>query len=99
MLMSLSFFGEVHATGVTLKEEDQKKGEYKTKFLSSSKYSMNKATYLYLEDGDRRDSQYQLEAFLTFWLSYFILPSPLDDGLHGYVFSLATQITRGNNYP
>lgn len=64
MLMSVPFFGEAHATGITLKEKDQNKLEYLTKSLSSSKYPANKATYLswmkYFDEDDRKDSQFQL---------------------------------------
>lgn len=70
MLMSLPLFGEIHATRVTLKEEDWKKVEFLTKSLSCSKYSTNKATYLswvkYIDEGDGRNSQFQLEAFMTY---------------------------------
>lgn len=86
MLMSLRLFGEAHTIGIILKEEDQKKVEYLTKSLSSSKYSTNKATYLswvkYFDYGEGRDSKFQLEAFLAYWLSYFVFRSPPEGGLH-----------------
>lgn len=37
-----------HATRVTLKREDQKKVEFLSKSISSSKHSTNKATYMSL---------------------------------------------------
>lgn len=47
-LTSLPSLGEDHATGITLKEEDQKKVDYVTKSLSSSKYATKNANLLLL---------------------------------------------------
>lgn len=45
-LMSLSLFGEAHATRVTLSWDDQKKVEFLSKSLLCFKYSTSKFTYL-----------------------------------------------------
>lgn len=69
MLILLPLFGEAHAIGVALSEEDQKKVELLNKSLSSSKYLSNKTTYLswvkYFDEGVGRNSQFQIEAFLA----------------------------------
>lgn len=67
MLTSLSLFGEAHFTGVNVKGEDQKKVDYLTKSLSSSKYLTNKAPYLswakYFDEGDKKTAHFSLRLF------------------------------------
>lgn len=46
MLTAVLLFVKAYDIRVSLNEEDQKKVEFLNKFLSSSKYSTNKATYL-----------------------------------------------------
>lgn len=92
MLTSLSLFGKAHATGLFLDREDHKQVDFLTKFMSKSKYSNNKSTYLscakyFDEGGEGNNSPFQVEAFLAYWLPYFFLSSP-EDGLHNYVFPM-----------
>lgn len=96
MLISLPLFGETHATGKPLSEDNQKRVEFLSKSLSSSKYLTNKATYLswvkFFEEDGGRNSQFRIEALLVYWLSLFVFPSPLEDGLQNYVFPLAVLL-------
>lgn len=71
-----------------------------SKSVSSSKYSASKATYLswikFLDEGEGRNRQLQVDALLAYWLSYFVFPGLLKDGLHSYVIPLAVLFTKGN---
>lgn len=73
ILMSLSLFCEAHATWVTLSWDDQKKVEFLSKSLPSSKYSTNKVIYpswlKYFDEGKGGNSQFQLEASFNSRLS------------------------------
>lgn len=55
--------------------------------------SSGKSTYAsWLHDFDQgkgSQSDHVLEAFLAYWLSWYFLPSGMDDGLHQFVFPLA----------
>lgn len=44
---------------------------------------------IYFVDGARKNSPFQFEAFLAYWLSYFVFPGPPEDGLHASVFPMA----------
>lgn len=77
ILMSLPFFGQAHATGATLKEEDQKKVEYLTKFLSSSKYSTNNATQI-LQRWRRKGQQVLIRGFPSLLALAFHLSVPAE---------------------
>lgn len=50
----------------------------------------------FFNEDEERNSQFQVEAFLAYWLSYFAFLSPLEDGLHSYAFSLAVLLAKGN---
>lgn len=95
-------FGAQHSTKVTLSGGDQKKVEFLSKSLSMSKYLTNKETYLlwekYFKEGKGRNSQFKIEAILAYWLSYFVFPSQLEDGLHSYVFPLVVLLPRGTDW-
>lgn len=53
----------------------------------------------YFVDGPDSKSAYQLEAFLAYWLNYFIFPSPPEDGVHPSVFSMAVLLAQGKRLP
>lgn len=40
-----------------------------------------------------------MEGLLTYWLSWFVLPRSLEDGLNSYVFPLAILLAKGENLP
>lgn len=37
----------------------------------------------------------QLDAFLAYWLNYFVFPSPSEDGMHVSVFLVAVRLAQG----
>lgn len=72
-------------------------------FLRKAKYgATNKATYVVLWasyfDGVGKNSPFQLEAFLAYWLSYFVFPGPPEDGLHNFVFPWRCCSPRGKGW-
>lgn len=68
------------------------------KSLSDSKYVTNKATYIswakFFEEGKGRNSKYQVEVLLAYWLFYYVFPSSLEDGLHNYFFLLVVLLVK-----
>lgn len=46
----------------------------------------------YFTEGARTDIPYQADAFLTYWLSYLVFPSPSEDGLNSFVFPMALAL-------
>lgn len=84
---------------MTLDGEDQKRLDSLNKSLSNSKYTTNKASYLLwlkcFEEGEEGNKYYQVKALLAYWLSYFVFPSSLEDGLHSYVFPPAVLLAKG----
>lgn len=83
MLTLLPNFGDTQVAHFKLTEKENKeRHEALTSFLPKTKYSAaKKATFLtwatYFVEGPGNKSAYQLEAFLAYWLNYFIFPSPL----------------------
>lgn len=88
-LTGLLMFGNVHVVDF-LDEEGKARVEELQALMSRSKYATNKMTYLswvkYFYEGARRNSPYLLDALLAYWLSYFIFPSPPEDGVNNFVF-------------
>lgn len=66
--------------------------------LSASK-SSEKATYAswsqYFDTEKRKDCGLDIEALLAYWISWFLLPSELEDGLKNSVFPLAILLGKG----
>lgn len=52
----------------------------------------------YLDEGEGSWSDYMVEAFLTYWLSWYILPSQLEDGLNQYMFLPIHQVVKGSEF-
>lgn len=46
--------------------------------------------------GEGNNSLFQVEAFLAYWLSYFVFLSSPKDGINSYVFPLVVLLTKGN---
>lgn len=40
------------------------------------------------------NNEVQLAAFFAYWLSFFVFPSPLDDGLNPFLFPLAVLLAQ-----
>lgn len=49
----------------------------------------------YFEKGEGSKLDCIMEAFLAYWLSWYVLPSILKDELHPFVFLLSIQIAKG----
>lgn len=85
-------------------KENRERHEALTTFLQKTKYgAAKKSTFLtwvtYFVDGPGSKSAYQLEAFLAYWLNYFVFPSPPEDGLHPSVFPMAVLLAQGKRLP
>lgn len=92
MLTSLSMYSKPHMASLYSDGENKKRTDALQASLSKSKYSTNKITCLswakYFDEGEWMNNPYQVNAFLASWLSYFVLLSLLEDGLHNFVFPL-----------
>lgn len=68
--------------------------------LSESKHK-NKSTYTtwvtYFTHGTGARSEIVLEAMLTYWLSWYVLPNGPEDGINLYVFSVAIRRPKERN--
>lgn len=97
-LMSLPLFGDAQVTHFKFMDKDSKvRHDALTQFLQKTKYrASKKSTYLtwasYFVDGAGRDNPFQPQAFLAYWLSYFVFPGPPEDGVHSSVFSMAVML-------
>lgn len=62
--------------------------------------SINKTTYLswfkFFDEGEGRNSQFQVEALLAYSLLYCVFPSSPEDGLHNYVFPSHVLLAKGS---
>lgn len=52
----------------------------------------------YFVDGAGSDSRFQLEAFLAYWLSYFVFSGPPEDGVHSSMFPMAVMLAQGRKF-
>lgn len=97
-LTLLPLFGNAQVAHFKLTDKDSKaRHDALTQFLQKTNYGASKkSTYLnwasYFVDGTRRDSPFQLEAFLAYWLSYFVFSVPPEDGVHSSVFSMTVML-------
>lgn len=84
---------------VALDEEGKRKLEDLNKASSKSKTS-NESIYssraIYFTYSARAESDIELEARLSYWLSWYMLPSGHEDGLNAYVYPFAIRLARGN---
>lgn len=93
--------------GVVRNEEDKEKLKLKNEYFSGSR-SLGKGTYAswihYFktrkgggggEGGG--NSSYQIEAMLSYWLSWVVLPNGLEDEVNSFVFLLAILFERGSS--
>lgn len=100
-LTLLPLFGDAQVAHFKLTDKDSKvRHDALTQFLQKTKYGASKkSTYLtwasYFVDGAGKDSPFQLEAFLAYWLSYFVFPGPPKDGVHSSVFSMEVMLAQG----
>lgn len=103
-LTGLSIFGESRAIAmprdldVKLDEEGEIRLGLLNEALSDSKHK-GKSTYTtwanYFTEGPGAVSEVRLEAMLSFWLSWYVLPSGPEDGINAYVFLIANPIGEG----
>lgn len=97
MLVSLPVLDDTHVARVTVAEGESKERIVAlTAFLSKSKYSTNKGTYLsrtkYFKKGLGQNSPHQLDAYLAYWLNYFMFPSLPEDGMHSFLFLVTVAL-------
>lgn len=89
ILTSLSMFGEVQVADLSVStEENKKRIEALTSFLSKIKYSTNKSMYLSwatFRGGHGLNSPYKLDVFLAYWLNYFMFRNPSEDGMNSFI--------------
>lgn len=94
-MTSLPVFGNTYVAHFKLTDKQNKeRHEALTSFFQKTKYgTVKKSTFLtlatYFVDGAGNKSAYQLEAFLAYWLYYFIFPSSPENGIHSSTFSMA----------
>lgn len=105
VLTSLPIFGDTQVAHFKLTEKENKdRHEALTSFLQKTKYgAAKKATFLtwatYFVEGPGNKSAHQLEAFLAYWLNYFVFPSPPEDGVQPSIFPMAVLLARGKKLP
>lgn len=49
----------------------------------------------YFVEGTGKNNKYQLDAFLAYWLNYFVFPSPLEDDMYVFAFPMAVLLAQG----
>lgn len=79
-------FGDTHDRVIVLDEEDHKKLKFLKKAYSESKTLTYPSSIRYFETGKGKDNNYLVEVMLSYRLSWFVLPSSLEDGLDTFVF-------------
>lgn len=86
---------------VELREGDHVKMRFLTTVMVASRSSENSTFVSWLDifnEGVASRFNCIMEAFLAYWLFWYVLVSKLEDGLYQYVFSLAIQIIKGSLY-
>lgn len=101
ILTGLPTFGDHHkGTADALGDEGERLLALLREAMTKAKYASNKGTYLswltYFTKGAGLNSKVQLAAFFAYWLSYFVLPSSLDDWLNPFIFPMAVLLTQKN---
>lgn len=104
VLMGLPVFGEVQAvsiaddSSVSLDVDGEIRLTLLNEALVASKHK-GKSTYStwvgFFTNGPGVASEVRVEAMLSFWLSWYVLPSGPEDGLNAFVFPLAIRLARG----
>lgn len=87
-----SLYGERNAIGIVNGEKDEANFQLLTYAMTTSKTSSNSnyASLLrYFNERDGSQSVLMLKALLSYWLSCFVHPRRLEDGLNNYAFLLA----------
>lgn len=104
VLIGLPVFGEVEAIAISndssVKLDDE--GEIRLSLLNealvASKHK-GKSTYnswvSFFTSGPGEANEVKVEAMLSFWLSWYVLPSGPEDGINAFVFPLAIRLARG----
>lgn len=81
-----------------LEEDDEEKLHYLVFVIAASK-TFVKSTYAmwlrYFDESEGSQSGMVVEALLSYWLSWFVLLSGLEDDLDAYVFPLPVFLRRG----
>lgn len=97
MITGLLTFGDYHAVDA-LDDEGERLLAVRHETMAKAKYVSNKGTYLswltYFTKGAGLNDEVQLMALFTYWLSYFVFPSPPYDGLNPFVFPVAVLLAQ-----
>lgn len=86
-----SEFADEGETGIVLSEEEERKVPLSSSALRVSNKSIYTSWIRRFRGGEGRGKGVTLEAFLSYWLSRYILPSGPEDGINAYVFTLAIR--------
>lgn len=90
-------YGNTHVTGIVFNGRYQKKLKFLNSTLSNSRAFANKATYTtwlhYFEMGKRKNTPYQVEAMLSYWVVVPCLFERSRRWLQSYVFLVAILLT------
>lgn len=66
--------------------------------MARAKYISNKLTYLswmnFFLKGQDRNAEFQLTGFFAYWLSYYVFPSPSNDGMNPFLFPMAVLLAQ-----
>lgn len=97
-LTTLPMFGDTHAMGIVLDEEDKEKLKILSEVFMGSRTS-GKGTYVawirYFEIGNGKNNSYKVESIVSYYLSWFVLTSSLEDEPNSFVFPLAFLLAKG----
>lgn len=94
-MLTMPMFGKAHIASLYLDGEDKNRINALNTSLLKSKYLTNKTTYLLFRPGGRDEQSIRFDAFLAYWLSYFVFPRLFEDGLHIFVFPMAVLLAQG----
>lgn len=97
----LLMFGNAYLADFIDAESTQRVEDLQS-LLLISQYSTNRMMYLswvkYFYEGEGKRSPHQGDSLLAYWQSYFVFPSPPEDGLNNFVFPMAMLLARGRDW-
>lgn len=104
VLIGLPVFGEVQANNISdnssvgLDVDGEIRLTLLNEALTASKHK-GKSTYntwvSFFTSGPGVANEVKVEAVLSFWLSWYVLPSGPEDGINAFVFPLSIRLARG----
>lgn len=94
MLMLLPVFGDAQVANLNLAKRRAERGKMLDDFLVEDQVRCFEEIDLLVLDTNGKNNPYQLDAFLGYWLNYFVFPSPLEDRKHAFIFPMAISLPR-----